>query len=70
MNAMQIALTMMAWLLAAGTAQAQQTVKIGVINVLSGQFADAGLQLDNGIKTYMKQHGDTVAGKQIGRAHV
>jgi branched-chain amino acid transport system substrate-binding protein len=32
---------------------------------LSGQFADAGNQLDNGIKTYMKQHGDTVAGKKI-----
>jgi branched-chain amino acid transport system substrate-binding protein len=65
MSMTQIALTMMAWLLAAGSAQAQQTVKIGLINVLSGQFADAGLQLDNGIKTYMKQHGDSVAGKRI-----
>ncbi len=46
-------------------ASAQGTVKIGLINVLSGQFADAGIQLDNGIKTYMKQHGDTVAGKKI-----
>ena len=44
---------------------AQDTIKIGVVNVLSGQFADAGVQLDNGIKTYMKQHGDTVAGKKI-----
>jgi branched-chain amino acid transport system substrate-binding protein len=44
---------------------AQQPVKIGLINVLSGQFADAGIQLDNGIKTYMKQHGDTVAGRKI-----
>ena len=32
---------------------------------LSGQFADAGNQLDNGIKTYMKMHGDTVAGRKI-----
>ncbi len=46
-------------------ARAQQPVKVGLINVLSGQFADAGIQLDNGIKTYMKQHGDTVAGKKI-----
>src|SRR3989442_13380424 len=46
-------------------AHAQQTIKIGMINVLSGQFADAGAQLDNGAKTYMKQHGDTVAGKKI-----
>src|SRR5262249_18610898 len=46
-------------------ANAQGTIKIGLINVLSGQFADAGIQLDNGVKTYMKQHGDTVAGKKI-----
>jgi branched-chain amino acid transport system substrate-binding protein len=52
-------------LLLATSAHAQQTVKIGLINVLSGQFADAGIQLDNGVKTYMQQHGDTVAGKKI-----
>jgi branched-chain amino acid transport system substrate-binding protein len=50
---------------AAFSVQAQQTIKIGLINVLSGQFADAGTQLDNGVKTYMKQKGDTVAGKKI-----
>jgi branched-chain amino acid transport system substrate-binding protein len=54
-----------ATLLAATSVCAQQTIKIGLINVLSGQFADAGTQLDNGVKTYMKQHGDTVAGKKI-----
>ena len=31
----------------------------------SGQFADPGAQVDNGIKLYMQQHGDTVAGKKI-----
>jgi branched-chain amino acid transport system substrate-binding protein len=46
-------------------AAAQETIKIGLINVTSGQFADAGIQLDNGVKTYLKQHGDTVAGKKI-----
>jgi branched-chain amino acid transport system substrate-binding protein len=51
--------------LAMSAANAQGTVKIGLMNVLSGQFADAGVQLDNGVKTYMKQHGDTVAGKKI-----
>jgi branched-chain amino acid transport system substrate-binding protein len=51
--------------LAMSAANAQGTVKIGLMNVLSGQFADAGIQLDNGVKTYMKQHGDTVAGKKI-----
>ena len=46
-------------------ANAQHTIKIGVILPYSGQFADAATQLDNGIKLYMKQHGDTVAGKKI-----
>jgi branched-chain amino acid transport system substrate-binding protein len=46
-------------------AQAQQTVKIGVILPYSGQFADTGVQLDNGIKLYMQQHGDTVACRKI-----
>jgi branched-chain amino acid transport system substrate-binding protein len=46
-------------------ADAQGTIKVGVLLTLSGQFADAGVQLDNGIKTYMKQHGDTVAGRKI-----
>ena len=50
---------------AVSAAQAPQTVKIGLINVLSGQFADAGTQLDNGVKTYLRQKGDTVAGKKI-----
>jgi branched-chain amino acid transport system substrate-binding protein len=46
-------------------AQAQDTVKIGVISAYSGQFADTAAQIDNGIKLYMKQHGDTVGGKKI-----
>jgi branched-chain amino acid transport system substrate-binding protein len=50
---------------AAFPAYAQQTIKIGLILSSSGQFADAAVQLDNGIKTYMKQHGDTVAGRKI-----
>src|SRR5262245_8979982 len=48
-----------------GTAQAQQPVKIGMPLTLSGQFADAANQLLNGAKTYMKMHGDTVAGRKI-----
>src|SRR5882762_7669867 len=55
----------LALFISASSAYAQGTVKIGLINVLSGQFADAGVQLDNGVKTYMKQHGDSVAGKKI-----
>src|SRR6187455_3785811 len=44
---------------------AQDTIKIGVISAFSGQFADTSAQIDNGIKLYMKQHGDKVAGKKI-----
>ena len=42
--------------LAAGAAHAQGTVKIGLVQSFSGQFADTGAQIENGIK--------------IGRAHV
>jgi branched-chain amino acid transport system substrate-binding protein len=46
-------------------AMAQDVVKIGVILPYSGPFADAANQLDAGIKLYMAQNGDTVAGKKI-----
>ena len=46
-------------------AHAQQPLKIGVILPYSGQLADPSAQMDNGIKLYMKQHGDTVAGRKI-----
>src|SRR5215475_15249286 len=55
----------LAAVLAASSANAQQTVKIGLIMAYSGQFADTATQMDNGIKLYIKQHGDTVAGKKI-----
>ena len=57
--------TVLAAVLAAGTANAQQAVKVGVVMSFSGQFADPGAQIDNGIKLYMKQNGDTVAGRKI-----
>jgi branched-chain amino acid transport system substrate-binding protein len=46
-------------------AQAEDTVKVGLVMTYTGQFTDAATQMDNGIKLYMKQHGDTVAGKKI-----
>lgn len=51
--------------LTALSAQAQETIKIGLIAPFSGPFADYGKQMEGGIKAYMKQHGDTVAGKKI-----
>ena len=52
----------LAW---AGSAIAQDTLKIGVILPYSGPFADAANQLDAGIKLYIAEHGDEVAGKKI-----
>src|SRR3954469_15927240 len=52
-------------LFAVSTASAQGTVKIGIILPYSGQFADGATQMDNAIKLYVKQHGDTVAGKKL-----
>src|SRR6188474_560121 len=46
-------------------AGAQDTIKIGLVMTLSGQFADAGIQMRNGVQTYMKQFGETVGGKKI-----
>ncbi len=46
-------------------AQAQGTLKIGLILPYSGQFADTAVQMDNGIKLYLKQHGETVAGRKL-----
>jgi branched-chain amino acid transport system substrate-binding protein len=46
-------------------AQAQETIKVGLIAAFSGPFADYGKMMEGGIKAYMKEHGDTVAGKKI-----
>jgi branched-chain amino acid transport system substrate-binding protein len=51
--------------LIAAAAYAQQGVKIGMIMTYTGQFTDAAAQMDNGIKLYIKQHGDVVAGRKI-----
>jgi branched-chain amino acid transport system substrate-binding protein len=52
-------------LVGTSAANGQGTIKIGVILPYSGQFADTATQLDGGIKLYMKQNGDTVAGKKV-----
>jgi branched-chain amino acid transport system substrate-binding protein len=46
-------------------ARAQETVKIGLILPMTGGQASTGKQIDNAIKLYMQQKGDTVAGKKI-----
>src|ERR1700743_1864167 len=46
-------------------ARAQETVKIGLILPMTGGQASTGKQIDNAVKLYMQQNGDTVAGKKI-----
>ena len=56
-----------AWAAAgAAPANAQDgTLKVGLIMPYTGQFADTATQMDNAIKLYVKQKGDTVAGKKL-----
>jgi branched-chain amino acid transport system substrate-binding protein len=51
--------------LATSASAAADVIKVGVIAPFSGPFADYGKQIQAGMKAYMKQHGDTVAGKKI-----
>ncbi len=48
-----------------GAAGAQDSIKIGLIMPYSGQFADTATQMDDGLKLYLKQHGDKLAGKKV-----
>jgi branched-chain amino acid transport system substrate-binding protein len=47
------------------SASAADAVKIGLILPMTGGQASTGKQIDHAVKLYMKQHGDTVAGKKI-----
>jgi branched-chain amino acid transport system substrate-binding protein len=51
--------------LLAGPAFAQETVKVGLIVSMTGPQASTGKQIKAAVDLYMKQHGDTVAGKKI-----
>src|SRR5262245_39130926 len=46
-------------------AVAQDTIKVGVIASFSGPFSIVGQEFEAGIRTYMKQHGQVVAGRKI-----
>src|SRR5437588_6354550 len=46
-------------------AQAQDSVKIGLILPMTGGQASTGKQIDNAVKLYMQQKGGSVAGKKI-----
>ncbi|WP_426173975.1 ABC transporter substrate-binding protein [Massilia sp. TWR1-2-2] len=50
---------------ASNLALAQDTIRIGVIAALTGPFANTGKPFEDGIKTFLQQNGDKVAGKKI-----
>ena len=51
--------------LAPAGARAEDAVKIGLIVPMTGGQASTGKQIDNAVKLYMQQHGDSVGGKKI-----
>ncbi len=46
-------------------AHAEDAVKIGVVLPLSGPFSPAGVEIANGIKTYLKVHGSEAGGRRL-----
>ncbi len=55
-------LALAAWSL---PARAEDSFKIGLILPMTGPFQSTGHQIEAGVKLYMQQHGDTVAGRKI-----
>jgi branched-chain amino acid transport system substrate-binding protein len=51
--------------LSAGRATAEDTVKIGLVMPMTGTVGAAGQETMAGVRLYMAQHGDSVAGKKI-----
>jgi branched-chain amino acid transport system substrate-binding protein len=64
-KALAVVATAAAAIAAAASVHAQQPIKIGIILPYTGQFADGATQLDNAIKLYVKQNGDSVAGRKL-----
>src|ERR1700721_2222988 len=51
--------------LGAGSAAAQDTIKIGIVAPMTGTSAAVGREISAGANLYMAQHGNMVAGKKI-----
>jgi len=46
-------------------AQAEDTLKIGLVLPMTGPFASTGKQIDAAVKLYLAQNGNTVAGRKV-----
>ncbi|MET0413839.1 MAG: ABC transporter substrate-binding protein [Polyangiaceae bacterium] len=51
--------------LASGCSKSEDSIKIGVIAPFSGPFASSGAEIEAGMRTYLKQHGDTLENRKI-----
>ena len=60
-----LALLATSQLMTVASARAEETIKVGLVAAFSGPFADYGKQMEGGIKAWMTQHGDQVAGKKV-----
>src|SRR5688572_20724751 len=49
----------------APAAAASGPIKIGLLAPFSGLFAGSGKQMEGGVKAYLEQHGNKVAGREI-----
>ena len=49
-------------MLGASGALAQDTIKIGIVQSLTGQLTAVGKQIMGGVNLYVQQHGNTVGG--------
>ena len=51
--------------IAAGSASAQETIKIGAVQSMTGSFNQIGKQAMAGARLYVREHGDAIAGRKI-----
>lgn len=58
-------LVLAALALASAGAFAQEPLRIALIAPFSGPFAYYGQQMEGGMRTWMKMHGDTIAGRKV-----
>src|SRR6266478_3633419 len=60
-----VAIAGLALAFSVGAAAAQEPLKIGLIQSMTGAFNTVGKAAVNGARLYVQQHGDTVAGRKI-----
>lgn len=54
-----------AGLAACAASMAAEPLKVGLVLPMSGPFAGYGRQIENGVRLYLQQHGDTFSGRKV-----